>query len=190
MADFNFKPTLFTKMTPNFWPTVTWWIGNFIWLQLILGQKPCFLGPVQLVRQKVNIHYPSIWDLRVHTILKIQNMYLLCSFECVVCVHDGMDQVIHSNKPPGSGSVFRIWIPTIQQYCNMVIPEKNKNKNTVFLLFFPFFFINSQSKGDFCPQACIRGLGNKFPWRLYDNWLTMTKTKTNLHAHEAAHSCP
>ena len=97
----------------------------------------------------------------VHTILKVQNMYLLCSFECVVCVHDGMDQVIHSNKPPGSGSVFRIWIPTIQQYCNMVIPEK-KQKNTVFLLFFPFFFINWQSKGDFWPQACIRGLGNKF----------------------------
>ena len=47
-ADFNFKTTLFTKMTPN--------LGNFIRLQLILGQKPCFLGPIQLVRQKVNIH--------------------------------------------------------------------------------------------------------------------------------------
>ena len=28
----------------------------FIWLQLIFGQKPCFLGPSQLARQKVNIH--------------------------------------------------------------------------------------------------------------------------------------
>ena len=34
-------------MTPIFWRTVT---------GLILGQKPCFLGPIQLVRQKVNIH--------------------------------------------------------------------------------------------------------------------------------------
>ena len=33
--------------------------GNFIWLQLILGQKPCFLGPIQLVTQKVNIHYST-----------------------------------------------------------------------------------------------------------------------------------
>ena len=31
--------------------------GNFISLQLILGQKPCFFGPIQLVMQKVNIHY-------------------------------------------------------------------------------------------------------------------------------------
>ena len=31
--------------------------GNFIWLQLIFGQKPCFLGPRQLV--KLNIHYLS-----------------------------------------------------------------------------------------------------------------------------------
>ena len=31
--------------------------GNFIWLQLIFGQKPWFWGPIQLARQKVNIHY-------------------------------------------------------------------------------------------------------------------------------------
>ena len=31
--------------------------GNFIWLQLILGQKPCFLGPIQVLTKKVNIHY-------------------------------------------------------------------------------------------------------------------------------------
>ena len=30
--------------------------GNFIWWQLIFGQKSCFLGPRQLVRQEVNIH--------------------------------------------------------------------------------------------------------------------------------------
>ena len=29
--------------------------------RLILGQKPCFLGPIQLVRQKVNIHYNTYW---------------------------------------------------------------------------------------------------------------------------------
>jgi hypothetical protein len=34
--------------------------GTFIWLQLILGQKPCILEPIQLARQKVNIHYRSI----------------------------------------------------------------------------------------------------------------------------------
>ena len=34
--------------------------GNFIWLQLILGQKPRFLGPIQLVTQKVNIHYYQV----------------------------------------------------------------------------------------------------------------------------------
>ena len=31
-------------------------IENSIRLQLILGQKPCFLKPIQLVEQKVNIH--------------------------------------------------------------------------------------------------------------------------------------
>ena len=30
---------------------------NFIWLQLIHGQKTCFLGPIQLVTQKLNNHY-------------------------------------------------------------------------------------------------------------------------------------
>ena len=30
---------------------------DFIWMQLIFGQKPCFLGPRQLARQKVNMHY-------------------------------------------------------------------------------------------------------------------------------------
>lgn len=32
-------------------------LGNFIRLQLIPGQKPCFPGPTQPARQKVNIHY-------------------------------------------------------------------------------------------------------------------------------------
>ena len=30
--------------------------ANLIWLQLILGKKLCFLGPIQLIRRKVNIH--------------------------------------------------------------------------------------------------------------------------------------
>ena len=90
-------------------------------------------------------------------------MYLLCSFECIIGVHDGMDQVIHSNKPPGSGSVFRIWIPTIQQYCNMVIPEKTKAKQIIqCFYYFWIAFMNSQSKDDFWPQACHHGLRNKF----------------------------
>ena len=43
---------IFDKLSPNGDPK----FGNFIWLQSILGQKPSFLGPIQLVRQKVNIH--------------------------------------------------------------------------------------------------------------------------------------
>ena len=31
-------------------------IGNYFWLQLIFGQKPCFLRPRQLARQAVNTH--------------------------------------------------------------------------------------------------------------------------------------
>ena len=58
--DFNFKTTLLLK-----WHTIFDKLSldgdpkfdNFIWLQLILGQKPCFLGPIQLFRWKVNIHY-------------------------------------------------------------------------------------------------------------------------------------
>ena len=67
-------------------------------------------------------------------LIQIWNVYLLCSFECIIGVHDGMDQVIHSNKPPGSGSVFRIWIPTIQQYCNMVIPKKKEKISLTYIL--------------------------------------------------------
>ena len=43
--------------------------GNFIWLQFIFGQKPCFLELRQLARQKVKIHMwtkPSIYDIRNH----------------------------------------------------------------------------------------------------------------------------
>ena len=57
-----------TKMTPNFLtnchrmePNGDPKFGNFIWLQLILGQKPCFLWPIQLVRRKVNIHYLKVY---------------------------------------------------------------------------------------------------------------------------------
>ena len=32
-------------------------IDGVICLQLILGQKSCFLGPIQLVRRKLNIHH-------------------------------------------------------------------------------------------------------------------------------------
>ena len=31
-------------------------VDNFIWLQLVFGPKPCFLGSRQLAKQKVNIH--------------------------------------------------------------------------------------------------------------------------------------
>jgi hypothetical protein len=47
------KLALFDKLSPDGDSKS----GNFIWLQLILGKKPCFLGPIQLVTQKVNIHY-------------------------------------------------------------------------------------------------------------------------------------
>ena len=41
--------TIFDELSPDGDPK----FGNFIWLQLIFGQKPCFS---QLVRRKVNIH--------------------------------------------------------------------------------------------------------------------------------------
>ena len=56
---FRRKTTLLLKWRPIFdelSPDGDPKFGNFIWLQLILGQKPCFLGPIELVRWKVNIH--------------------------------------------------------------------------------------------------------------------------------------
>ena len=44
-------------MTPDFLLDGDPKFGNFIWLQLILGQKSCCLGPIQLARRKINIHY-------------------------------------------------------------------------------------------------------------------------------------
>ena len=58
-SDFNFKTILLLKWRPIFDKLSLDWdskFGNFIWLQLILTQKPCFLGPIQLVWWKVNIH--------------------------------------------------------------------------------------------------------------------------------------
>ena len=58
-ADFNFKTTLLLKRRPildKLSPDGDPKFGNFICLQLILDQKPCNLGPIQLVRRKVNIH--------------------------------------------------------------------------------------------------------------------------------------
>ena len=58
-AEFNLKTTLLLKWHPIFdelSPDGDPKFGNFIWPQLILGQKPCFLRPIQLVRPKVNIH--------------------------------------------------------------------------------------------------------------------------------------
>ena len=64
-ADFNFKTTLFTKIFDKLSPVEDPKFGNFIWLQLIIGQKPCFLGPIQLVRQKVNIHHCIYLSLHI-----------------------------------------------------------------------------------------------------------------------------
>ena len=59
-ANFNFKTALLLKWRPIFDELSAdgdTKFGNFIWLQLIFGQKPCFLGPRQVSKQKVNIHY-------------------------------------------------------------------------------------------------------------------------------------
>ena len=48
MADFDFKTTLLLKWRPIF---------DELSPDGILGQKPCFLGPRELVAQKVNIRY-------------------------------------------------------------------------------------------------------------------------------------
>ena len=67
----QFQNHFITKMTPNFWQTVTGnpKFGNFIWLQL--EKKPCFLGPIQLVRWRVNIHYYTASLLTYHMHLKL-----------------------------------------------------------------------------------------------------------------------
>ena len=58
---FDIENSLWKSKIGTFWRTVTRCgdskSGNFVWLQMILGQKPCFLGLIQLVRQKVNIHH-------------------------------------------------------------------------------------------------------------------------------------
>ena len=59
----NFWKTLLLKSCPIFdkpSPDEDTKFGNFIWLQLIFGQKPWFWGPIQLARQKVNIHYRTV----------------------------------------------------------------------------------------------------------------------------------
>ena len=64
----------FDKMSLDWDPK----FGNFIWLQLILGQKPCFLGPRELVTQKVNIHYNTyrvlltVWIDQIGQTLELQ----------------------------------------------------------------------------------------------------------------------
>ena len=65
------------KIGPFWWavsPNGDSKFGNFIWLQLILGQKPCFLGPIQLVTQKLNNHYP-----KCHTTYLLHNEAKLLS---------------------------------------------------------------------------------------------------------------
>ena len=60
--------------------------NGFIWIQLILGKKPCFLGPSQLARQKVNIHYLNIplpYSSKILMQLKEKNV-LFCN--CIFIV--------------------------------------------------------------------------------------------------------
>jgi len=46
---------------------------------LILGQKPCFLGPIQFVTQKVNIHYNNKRRSRASKVAKKEPI------KCKVC---------------------------------------------------------------------------------------------------------
>ena len=64
------KLVLFDKLSPDGDSK----FRNFIWLQLIHGQKPCFLGPIQLVTQKLNNHYP-----KCHTTYLLHNEAKLLS---------------------------------------------------------------------------------------------------------------
>ena len=60
---FDIENSLWIPKIGTFWRTVSRWrlkFGNFIWLQMIFGQKSCFLGLIQIVAQKVNIHYNII----------------------------------------------------------------------------------------------------------------------------------
>ena len=75
------------KIMSNYWWTVNnefTKFGNFIWLQLIFGQKSCFLGPSQLGRQKVNIHYYTyniyFYSSFLITDLGRWNNYCRCTF--------------------------------------------------------------------------------------------------------------
>ena len=49
--------------------------GNFVWLQLIFGQKSCFLGPRQLVRQELSKYSLRIMKLAVHATGKNLKMF-------------------------------------------------------------------------------------------------------------------
>ena len=54
--------------------------GNFIWLQWIFGQKPWFWGPIQLARQKVNIHYCMVISNLVPHVRTAKNVNLIFIF--------------------------------------------------------------------------------------------------------------
>ena len=44
--------------------------------------------------------------------------------ECVVGVHDGVDDEVHDDKPPGGGGVLAERVPAVDQHGDVVIPVK------------------------------------------------------------------
>ncbi len=42
--------------------------------------------------------------------------------ECIIGVHDAVDQVVHGDEPPCRRGVLREGVPAVQQHCNVVVP--------------------------------------------------------------------
>ena len=99
--------------------------ANFIWLQLI-GQKPCFLGPRQLARRQINIHYHGSlakrWEaLKVKEIailftywkMKIKNCFSLC--KCFLLELLAKSKAAFGKQP--AKIVGRSWVYRRQRLC-------------------------------------------------------------------------
>ena len=51
-----------------------------------------------------------------------KNMDLPQSSECVVCVHNGVYNEVHHDKPPCRGGVLAERVPAVDQHSDVVVP--------------------------------------------------------------------
>ena len=75
-SNFNFWTTLFSKIMPNFWWTVSHrriFLKEFPLSMLILGQKSCILGPIIFNFPQPNWHYCVCHSIR--SMFRILGMY-------------------------------------------------------------------------------------------------------------------